>query len=743
MKIRNLKVIYKILLTNVFIVAGFLLLLLISFNTITKVKVTGTLYNDVVLTKDAVADVLPPPSYIIESIFTVYQMLAAKNEDDLNELIDYFHGLEKEYYDRNQFWADEFPKHGSDWDKLENAVLVESYKPAVEFYDTVNSKLIPALRAGDRKTALTITNTKLLQLYKDQRKGIDNVVSSSNKLYDKIVLTTKHAIEKDTLILLTIAFVSMLLSLTIATVIIKKSITDKLSKLEKVSQKIADDDLTGNIEIVKTGDEIGNLFKTFGLMQTNLKKLARVANDLANGNLSESFETKSLDGKTGDLSGAFKKAQNNIRNLVAETNKLISATENGDLKVRANTNEFSGSWKKLLTGVNKILELTIEPINESTEVLSELAKGNLKTQINGSYKGDHAKIKNSLNMTIESLSIYIKDISYILNNISTGNLSIDITTEYKGDFIEIKNSLNKIINSFNKMITNINQSAEQVSMGAKELSISSQILSQGSTEQASSIKELSTSLASISNQTNENATNASEANYLALSVKKNAKNVHIQMQAMLDSMTNISESSINVSNIIRVIDEIAFQTNILSLNASVEAARAGQHGKGFAVVAEEVRNLAERTAKAAKETTELIEGSVKRVEFGTKTANNTANSLTQIVEEINNVAKIVEDITKSSNEQANSIIQINQALEQVSKVLQTNSAASEEGAAASQQLASQAEILKEMTNNFKLKKNDYHNNQNETSNIDNSNIFQSYNDLKKGVKKKDTQKIMD
>jgi len=336
-------------------------------------------------------------------------------------------------------------------------------------------------------------------------------------------------------------------------------------------------------------------------------------------------------------------------------------------------------------------------------VLQELAQGNLHTMVMGAYKGDHAKIKEDLNQTVVSLEAYVGEITGTLEEMGRGNLNQEITSEFRGDFAGIKNSLNDINMQLSTTLLDIDGVSAQVESGAIQISDSGQALAQGTTEQASSIQELTASIEEVADETRQNAFRADEANQRAVAVGENARVGNAQMETMTKAMTEISKASNGISQIIKVIDDIAFQTNILALNAAVEAARAGEHGKGFAVVAQEVRSLAIRSSQAVKETTQLIAGSLEKVEAGTAIADQTSLSLKEILDEIEKVAALVGNIAAASNDQALSIAQINRGIEEVSTVVQTNSATAEQSAAASEELSGQAQLLKQMVSAFEIR----------------------------------------
>jgi len=263
-------------------------------------------------------------------------------------------------------------------------------------------------------------------------------------------------------------------------------------------------------------------------------------------------------------------------------------------------------------------------------------------------------------------------------------------------------SLHNVYDKLNTMFSDITASASQVSSGSKQVADGAQALAQGATEQAASIQELSSSITEIAERTKDNAVTADKTAKLSATIKDNAEKGSRQMDEMIMAVSEINEASRNISKIIKTIDDIAFQTNILALNAAVEAARAGQHGKGFAVVAEEVRNLASKSAEAAKDTGIMIQSSMEKAELGSRIAGDTAASLSEIVTGINESSRLVAEIARASEAQSMGISQINVGIDQVSQVVHQNSATAEESAAASQEMSGQSDVLQQLISQFKL-----------------------------------------
>ena len=311
-------------------------------------------------------------------------------------------------------------------------------------------------------------------------------------------------------------------------------------------------------------------------------------------------------------------------------------------------------------------------------------------------------ISGTLKEALDGIKSYIHEINSTLSALSKGDLTLGISREYHGDFATLKEAINNINTTLRKIMGDISAASEQVLIGANQISMSATDLANGASQQASSVEELNASIDLINHETKKNAENAEEATTLSGKSTRYAGDGNAAMKQMLDAMNQIKGSSSNISKIIRTIQDIAFQTNLLSLNASVEAARAGEHGKGFSVVADEVRTLAVRSQKAAEETTGLIEDSINRVDTGSSIAKTTADALNNIVAGANEVLHIIKGISESSREQAEAIGQVVVGLSQISSVVQSNSAASEETAAAAEELNSQAEVLQQLVGYFKL-----------------------------------------
>jgi methyl-accepting chemotaxis protein len=440
-------------------------------------------------------------------------------------------------------------------------------------------------------------------------------------------------------------------------------ITDALNNLIAEMNRMSDEHNRGDIDVTIPVDKFQGSYRTMaqgvndmvaGHIIVKKKAMACVA-EFGKGNFDASLER--FPGKKAFINDTIEEVRGNLKKVIEDTDTLAKAAVEGRLATRAEAARHHGDFRRIVQGINDTLDAVILPVNEAAGVLSQMAEGDLSSTVKGDYKGDHARIKDALNTSLSSL---------------------------------------------NDILEQVNEAVDQVASGSQQVSDSSQSLSQGATEQASSLEEVTASMTELGSQTRQNADSATQANKLAASARDAADHGNRRMQEMLKAMGEINESSTQVSKIIKVIDEIAFQTNLLALNAAVEAARAGVHGKGFAVVAEEVRNLAQRSAKAAKETTELIEGSVRRVNGGTEIAQQTAKALEEIVTGVTKVTDLVGEIASASNEQATGINQVNEALGQIDQVTQANTTNAEESAAAAEELSAQSAHVRNLIAKFKL-----------------------------------------
>ena len=350
----------------------------------------------------------------------------------------------------------------------------------------------------------------------------------------------------------------------------------------------------------------------------------------------------------------------------------------------------------------RVLETILEPLRAIEDVAKELTEGNLHSNLEYHSDDEIGKLAHSMRKSIRILGTYVDDIDRSMKLFSEGNFDVHPEVEWRGDFVGILNSFMAFQASMAGTIKGIQNVSNEVSGAAEQVASSSNDLADGATNQAAVVEELTATVTGVSEQVEKNSQSAKEISVKVDELGNAISESNGKMHEMVDSMHEISEASKEIDKIITTINEIASQTNLLALNASIEAARAGEAGKGFAVVANQVNVLADQSAQAAKESATLIETSVKAVEKGMVIAGQTAAQLEEVAENSKLITTEVTNIAETLETQTTEIKQINEGIEQINDVVQTNSATSEECAAASQEMSSEAESLREMIRKFKV-----------------------------------------
>lgn len=481
-----------------------------------------------------------------------------------------------------------------------------------------------------------------------------------------------------------------------------KNLLDDMNKLSykfieegNVEYRIDSNNYTNSFrELVESSNELINC------QVRDTLPMVKAVEQLADGDFN--INIKDLPGMKMILPKAIRSVSDKFKILYGSIYELAERISMGDLTARIDLDKFSGNWKVLANKLNELVRAIEKPLSEVRNNVEIMSGGDF-SHLEGEYTGIFSELQQACNLTNHIAQAYIDEISQVLQSIAKGDLTVEIKQKYVGSYSPIEVAITTILENLNRTLSEVQSTVDQVALGAEQISSSGMSLAEGAMRQTSAISELQDSVILIHEKANQANNNADSANKGTLQTREYIAEGNLAIKSMENTMNKVKESSESIAKIIDVITSIAFQTNLLALNASVEAARAGEHGRGFSVVADEVRSLAGRTQQSAQETSGIIEEDLKYVSQGLATMNNVIESFETIADHINQVSGLISQISEISAEQLESISGINTSVSEITQVVTDTSAVAEESAAASQELNSQSELLRQKVAFFKLK----------------------------------------
>ena len=522
----------------------------------------------------------------------------------------------------------------------------------------------------------------------------------------------------------------------------RKFITMPIGEIERAAGKLAEGSMDVSFANIED-NEIGSLKRAFLRFTEGIRQQSDVLERLSNYDFSMEASLRSNDDVIAksinhlietqkiyisDISGILKKfsegdlnarseldymgafiplkesinsAMSRTRDIIQETTSVLARLSGGDLS-QSITGDFYGGFNEIKQSINYMAETQRHYITDIAQAMAGLRDGMLDVRLTADYSGDYIPIKQSIEATLKMLEAYISEISRVLSDIADKNLDTRVSIAFKGDFKAIETSVTRIIMSLADTLNQINSAAESVADGSEQVSSNAAVLARGAMEQQESIQTLTDISGQIAQAAETNARQADKAIVLSQESTAGVKEGSERMRNLIDAIDKINQTSTQISDIIKTIEDVAFQTNLLALNAAIESARAGEAGKGFSVVADEVRNLSLKTSEATKDIGVLIENSKNAVENGNKIAREAVQSFEDIVERTEKTSNIINEMASAISLQSGSTKQIDEGLGNIMGVITANSASSEESASFSEELSSQAQILKQLVGEFRM-----------------------------------------